>query len=93
LVEGEPLRDDGAVSAYVPAMKSQEKVLGHVLTVVSCLLLAAFVGGFIATILLLLLDAVFGWSSGWVFVLVWGALTALLARVFLSEELPLLKDE
>jgi uncharacterized membrane protein len=64
----------------------------NVLTVVSCLLLAAFVSGFIATILLLL-DAVFGWSSGWIFVFVWAALTALLGRVFLSEELPLLKDE
>jgi hypothetical protein len=65
----------------------------NVLTVVSCLLLAAFISGFIATMLLLLLDAVFGWSSGWIFVFVWAALTALLGRVFLSEELPLLKDE
>jgi hypothetical protein len=56
------------------------------------LLVAAFVGGFIATTLLLLLDALFGWSSGWVFLLVWAGLTALLTRVFLSEEPPLLKD-
>jgi hypothetical protein len=67
--------------------------MGHrFLTVVSSLLMAAFVSGFIATILLLLLDAVFGWSSGWLFLFVWAALTALLTRVFLSEELPLLKD-
>jgi uncharacterized membrane protein len=91
LVVGEPLRDDAPASAYEAAMKSLEK--GQVLTVVSCLLLAAFVGGFVATILLLLLDAVFGWSSGWIFVFVWAALTALLGRVFLSEERPLSKDE
>lgn len=72
-------------------MKSLEK--GHVLTVVSCLLVAAFIGGFIATTLLLLLDAVFGWSSGWIFLFVWAALTPLLGRVFLSEERPLFKDE
>jgi uncharacterized membrane protein len=69
-------------------------VRGHrFLTVVSSLLLAAFVGGLIATSLLLLLDALFGWSSGWVFLFVWAASTALLGRVFLNEELRLLKDE